>query len=748
MANQNMVQNLLEELKRRRIMRVATLYVVAFWPIIQILDIASPTLGLSDDIMRWAVLAFMGGFPIVLILGWIFDINQEGIVRTPDNDPTGKAESGSAMLDGKKEAVIVLVLVVVIAGLFFVQFREDTKELATAEAEQADQTFVIETAPIVEPVLDNTIAVLPFVTFSAKAEDQYFADGLSEELLNVLAKISDLKVTARTSSFTYKGSNKNIQEIGRELGVNTILEGSVRRNDINNTVRVTAQLIEVGTGSHLWSESYDRKYEDVFQIQDDISASVVDKLKITLLGGESEAIKSRVSANPESMIAFSMGQSELQKRTHVGFQDAERYFKRAIEGDATYVDAYVGLAQAYALMKSYKSDQVENPIELAQETLDQAFALDPNSGHAWATQGLIYNLKEEMDESKVALEKAIQLSPNYAMAHMWYAQRLEEDEDRLASFKRAFELDPMSPVAGYNVAQTTMMMGREVEAMEVFSKIIEADPFYSRAYNLVAMMSSRHGRLADAVTNYQKEYDLSPSAEPAGNLAYLHSLLGNGDEADKWIAKVVEYAEEDTGWHNLLRYVRYASEGDYINARQYLIKLKDVEGNDKGLMMTSVFANFWLDDMTATLNNWQKVEQSGVVIGELDKNSGNMDFILYAAFSAAQAYKLNGDTEKLNVLVAGIEKQLEAWNGSPFFQDDYYYFQSLKSLIQDQDQLALISLQRAIDEGFRNHWLLKTNPIFQQIEDRNEFKTMVAALDTKLQLMRDQLNFEASFASM
>ena len=229
---------------------------------IQIADILTPAIGLPDASMTYLLIAFAAGFPFVIALSCVFDLNKGGVAVTSE---TANVDE-EPLLPARTESIVVIALSLAIVALFALQY------VSPDEAAADTSVATIEEAP------PRSIAVLPFATFSSDSNDSYFADGLTEELLNALARVNELQVAARTSSFAYKGVNKHLQKIGRELGVESILEGSVRRNDVDDTIRVTAQLIDVHSGSHLWSDTYDREYRDIFRIQGDIAGAVVKQL--------------------------------------------------------------------------------------------------------------------------------------------------------------------------------------------------------------------------------------------------------------------------------------------------------------------------------------------------------------------------------------------------------------------------------------------------------------------------------------
>jgi len=286
--NKNHISNIFQELKRRNVFRVGVAYIVIAWLIIQVIETVSEPLSLPEWSEAFFIVALLAGLPLALFFAWVFELTPDGLKKTKD---VSTEESVTATTGKKLNYAIITVLVLSLA--YFLWERQGL-------VEQAEQTAAI--GGDASEVTYASIAVLPFVNMSADPDQEYFSDGISEELLNLLAKIPNLHVPARTSSFRFKGKNLDINEIAKQLNVKHILEGSVRRADVR--IRVTAQLIEAETGYHLWSETYDRELDDIFAIQDDIAAAIVAALSDTL-GLETDAAP-RVSAaaNPEAYNAY------------------------------------------------------------------------------------------------------------------------------------------------------------------------------------------------------------------------------------------------------------------------------------------------------------------------------------------------------------------------------------------------------------------------------------------------------------
>ena len=710
-------RDLYDELKRRRVIRVGTLYVVVFWPVIQIVDILSPALEVSPDTMRYLLIVFVAGLPPVLALAWLFDVNKGGIVRAA----TGAGRShDQALIRRSVEWLIIGALLVVIAVLFFFQ--------NTMERDPVSPT----SAP---PI--RAIAVLPFVSLSQAREDEFFADGLTEELLNVLSKVKDLRVIARTSVFAYKGVNKPVQEIGRELNVDTILEGSVRRNDIDDRIRVTAQLIDVETDAHLWSQTFEHEFRDVFKIQDEIAASVVEELKLTLFA--SDEIKSHESASPEAMVAYSMGRTGLAKRTRAGIEDAVRYFAKAIEADPNYLEAHAGLANAFVLQIEYADMPEDEYLAKAQASVDQALRMDPDSAAAWAAQGLVYMQAGESQTAMSALGKAMELNPSHAMALMWYGNLLEEPAARREYHGRAFDLDPRSPVTGYNLARDLVTEGREAEAMTVFSKIVEADPNYPNAYKLVAEINEFRGRLGAALRQYKRVYALEPSATIATTIAELYVDMGDVENADEWMKKADTASNERSlEW---LKIRAFVARGDRPAAEALLVPMLDVTDASYEGYVEATLAAYFLDDNDAVITAF---ETSQAMTGDLVrwKTEGNTD----AAIAAAFAYKQAGRDAEAEAVLAETEARLDAMIDQQVrVYPEVWYNKAQIMTIRGDHNMALIHLQRAVDEGWRQHWRPYVDPILHALLEEPNFKPMMDGLAARMDLMRSQLAFDAAF---
>ena len=317
---------LFNELKRRNVFRVGIAYVIAAWLIAQVLQLVFESFGTPDWVMKTVLVLLAASLPVVLFFAWAFEITPEGIKRESEVD---RSQSITTQTGRKLNGAITGVLVVALAYFIFDKFVLDaSRDAALVEAtrqEVSEQAAEIAEAPV---EMDKSIAVLPFVNMSGDQENEYFSDGLTEELLNALARNKELKVTGRTSSFAFKGKNTDLREIGQTLGVAHILAGSVRK--AQNRVRITAQLIKADDGYHMWSDTFDRELNDIFAIQEEIATRVANELMPTLLGDTEGQLVHRDTDNVQAYEAYLRGQYLFERNSDdiKTLQEAERLFEQ------------------------------------------------------------------------------------------------------------------------------------------------------------------------------------------------------------------------------------------------------------------------------------------------------------------------------------------------------------------------------------------------------------------------------------
>ncbi len=487
---------------RRNVARVALVYIIAAWIAMQVVDVMFPALQLPEWTISITAALILIGFPFALIFAWAFEITPEGIKREKDVD---RGQSLTTQTGRKLDFMIIGALVIAVAFLLFDKLVLTGSERQVAQVSAPDQAAETSTR-----VPEKSIAVLPFVNMSGNAENEYFSDGLSEELLNVLAKMPGLKVAGRTSSFQFKGENKDLRLIGEQLGVAHVLEGSVRQSGLK--VRITAQLIDTETGFHLWSETFDRELNDIFAIQDEISASVAAALKVTLFGERGEKVVS--SRGTDSIEAYDLYLQGRYLREHVSsdnIQQSIAVLHEAVAIDPDYAAAWaqLSLSQGRWTGTYTESLQFTQGYAIARRYAERALALDDQLAEAHIALGAsqwVYDFDAVAAEATFL--RALELEPNNIDALGWYGAQTSiagNTDIAIESLKRAVELDPLSILSIDGLATALTLAGRFDESMELQRHALEIDPDVGRIHGRIAFNHLLQGNLADATAEYEKE---------------------------------------------------------------------------------------------------------------------------------------------------------------------------------------------------------------------------------------------------
>ena len=365
-----------QELKRRNVFRVTAAYLALSWVITQVTGAVVPALHLPDSIPSIVVWLGAIGFPFVILFSWVYELTPEGLKRESDVD---RAASITHVTSKRLDYIIISLLVLAIGLFAFDRFlpvgagpARDHPVQDSASDNRAQGALLQKEAGPAIAADDKSIAVLPFVNMSSDKEQEYFSDGMSEELLNLLSQVPELKVIARTSSFAFKGKDIKVEQIAKELNVAHVLEGSVRKS--GNKVRITAQLIRTADSTHLWSETYDRPLDDIFAVQDEIAGAVVEQLKIKLLG----AVPKTRKANPEAYTLFLQAVQLDRQYTQAGLEQSIALYQQALAIDPTYTAAWVGLAGDYAgqAFLGHGPRSADENVRLMRAALNKALSID------------------------------------------------------------------------------------------------------------------------------------------------------------------------------------------------------------------------------------------------------------------------------------------------------------------------------------------------------------------------------------
>jgi len=419
------------------------------------------------------------------------------------------------------------------------------------------------------------IAILPFTNISPDPKDEYFADGMTEELIATMSKVSGLKVIARTSVMTYKGSQKKVTEIAEELGVGSIIEGSVRK--AGDRLRITGQLIDTMSGDHLWAESFDRNLKDVFAIQSEISETVAEALKVKLLSEERSQITGRQTENPEAFTLYLKGRAQWNLRTEDGVNKAIKFFEEALARDPQYTLALVGLADCYSILGVYCYRRPNAVFPRAKELALRALALDDKlaEAHAGLSETMTHYYFDWV-KAESELKKAVELNPNYSQAHAWLGSCLLAAKGRLdealVENRKAEDLDPRSALIASEVGRVLYFSRRFDDAIEQYGKALKLDPNFVLAHKGLADAYSQKSLFPEALAEIQRAVELSKgSLFVLDDAGYVYAVSGKRAEA----TKVLNQLEELSGEMYIPEYGRaaiYAGLGDHDSALRWLSK--------------------------------------------------------------------------------------------------------------------------------------------------------------------------------
>jgi TolB-like protein/Tfp pilus assembly protein PilF len=542
---------LLSRLKQRKVVRWAAAYLGSMWLTLQVLGFFSQTFAWPPLILRSIAVVLGAGFLAVLILAWYH------------------GEKGRQRVGGVELALLAATVGLAGAGVAWVARPTGAIPGGTAAADLPAAAAAQE-----------SLAVLPFADLSPERDQEYFSDGLAEELLHALARLPGLRVAARTSSFSFKGQNVAVDSVARALRVTHVLEGSVR--SAGGRIRVSTNLVNAATGYRLWSETYDRELTDIFRIQDEIARAIVVALQLQLSPGQAGPLVLEETSDPEALKLYLRGRHAWNRRMLPSIRAAIEYFQQAVERDPGYARGWAGLADAFAIMPAYEGGSPSDWFGKAEAAALRAITLDSTLAEPHAALGFVYTQTGRIMAAEREFRLALKLNPGHATTYQWYGMHLGrtgQAEEALRASRRAHELDPLSPVLALNTAIDLYHTHRIEEAIETFRRLIEVEATFGVAHaHLARALAFRgdmeeagaaaaralqilgfqtHGRaltsagyaLARAgeheqaraiLTELERRVD-SGSINPGGyGPAAIHVALGEYDQALDWVARAAE----------------------------------------------------------------------------------------------------------------------------------------------------------------------------------------------------------------
>ena len=515
------------ELRRRKVVRVAIVYIVIAWLLIQVADATFEPIGLPTWANRLVIVLAMLGFPLACGLAWAFDVTPRGIERTPAPDARSRGTPGTT------------------AG-----------PALGAAAWLAPQPAVAAAASL--PGAGNpSVAILPFADMSAARDQEYFCDGIAEEIINALCCVRGLQVASRTSSFQFKGRAADVREIGRSLGVTAVLEGSVRRSE--ERVRITAQLVSSSDGFHLWSESFDRRLEDIFATQSEIARNIVSALRSSLTREEEELIERGGTRNPQAYEYYLRGRQLHNEHSDTTIRQAIGLFRRAIESDPQFAKAHAGLAMALASAIFWRMGVPSGAMDEAMRAAKRAEELVPDLPEAWLAQGNLYSASLRPAEADRAFEKALQANPDsFDVLHLYarHAFSAGQTAKSIELFERAQRVAPQDYQIAALLAGSVRKLGDEQRtlsadraAIALLERRIELYPDDTRALHLAAGVYAKLGQRERAMTVAERALALRPREfATLYNVACAYAHLGEKERALAILEGLSEIGQGSFDW--------------------------------------------------------------------------------------------------------------------------------------------------------------------------------------------------------
>jgi TolB-like protein/Flp pilus assembly protein TadD len=561
------------ELQRRHVYKVGAAYVVGGWLLVQVVTQVFPIFEISSLAQRIIVLVIVAGFPVTLVLSWLFDITSQGIVRTGKVPPTGEAPGVQRERRGadRKLNYILGALLLAAVGYFaaerlgFIGSGQKTSGTATA-------------------MNQKSIAVLPFDNLSRDPDNAFFAEGVQDEILTRLAKVADLKVIARTSTQKFKSAPENLSDIAKQLGVLNILEGSVQK--VNDQVRVNVQLINALTNAHLWAEIYDRKLTDIFSVESDIAKTIADALQAKLTGSEMRAMTTAPTEDPVAHELYLKGRHFWGLRGE-NLLNAVEFYNQAIARDLNYALAYAGLGETYILLPYYTGADPKEARTKARAAALKALELNPNLAEAHNALAKIH-YTDDIDLQRAAGEhqRAIELNPNYASAHHWLGNGplsgLGRLDEAIAEGMRSVELDPLSAINLVDLADTYMYARRFKEAEATMKKALEIDPAFAYAHWIYGMILQVSGDLEGARKQFATARARENDVQAIASRGQLGAIMGRREEATQALATLEELGKHQyvESYYRALLYISLGQKEAAISALEQAYAEHD--GDDIG----------------------------------------------------------------------------------------------------------------------------------------------------------------------
>ena len=729
--------SLFAELKRRNVFKVGIAYAITAWLLIQVADILLESIGSPPWVMQTLFVVLGVGFVIALFFAWAFELTPEGVKREKDVD---RSQSITPQTGQKLNRAIITVLVIALG--YFVADKFYLSKPAAVETESVAATSAEE---VQKP--PQAIAVLPFVDMSAAGDNEYFSDGLTEELLNILAKIHELRVAGRTSSFAFKGKNEDLRSIGEKLNVDTILEGSVRKDNQGNRVRITAQLVNVKDGYHLWSETYDRDLNDIFAIQEEIARKVADALKVTLLGEDEARIASQAVTDMSAYDLYLRGLQQLNGYSFASLNEARATFSRAIQKDANYLPAQLKLAQTWLDLAFTGAVRQAEATEASRPIVTSILAADPGNSDAHVLMARILSYDGDDAQRETELKRALDNDPRNVealreMGRFFYFN----GSDVQKGYEYAIEaerVDPYSVDVLWNLIAYYAFTCQPEMTLPYAQRIAEIQPENPNRYWGPGLSYVMSGQLATSLDYQVKAVGIDPNDYelPAG-IASAWIDLGDPEQAESW-AKLADRLGADQPTPIAARVQLYEYREQYGLAADMAKRALDRD-LDNRMGSNNVLRRIYIASLVRQGNVQQAIDyylgqNPGAFSTPLDLGDSSFSRSEKLLEIAQLIQMQDPASTRASELVDAAEQGMLSLD-ERFLPWQRALDKAAVAAVRNDQPRALEQLYRAYELGLRFRWrnLLLSNIAFNSLHEEPEFKRLVAMLEQDMQRQREE----------
>ncbi|MEM1411082.1 MAG: hypothetical protein AAGH19_01905 [Pseudomonadota bacterium] len=713
------------ELSRRKVLKTIGGYAVGVFVVLQVMDAVVELMPLPGWVPTAIVAALILGFPIVFLLAWRFDITGHGVEQTSDESLLAPAQTFALF------SIMLFATGGLGYGFYQYYMTLDTGDTpaATTFIENDARSF---TAP------ENSIAVLPFTDLSENRDQGHLSDGMAEEILNLLAQVDGLHVAARTSSFAFREPEEDIRQIGRALNVSTVLEGSLRTS--GNRIRLTAQLINVEDGYHIWSQNFDRELTDVFALQDEVASMIAAALVESFDGLVEEAPTTRPQ-NIEAYGAYKEGRELWWRRTPADLELAIQRFGEALDHDPLYAPAYAALADSFVLLALYGDLNPMRAVDRAMPMIEKALALDPESAEALAALGLARMEIGQQDSAESALRKAIKLDDVYVPARLWLSNLLGATgrlEEQTVILQEAMVIDPLNELLAINYADNLSSQGEVEAARELINDLLLIKRDSLQLLRSASLLDLHAGELVRGWQLARQAYDLSPETPSAVyGLSKAWLELGDLERSEALLLEGLALAEENNELNNQY-FQLLLLDGRLEEAES---RVRDAFGDDLDALPDN-FRRYYHHQMGLIHLVGENLPMALVEFEQAIRLSPSKVFDgdqLFALTTAAFLHGAIGDAslaeQRLTEAVAALQRARDVGIDTP----DVYYTQSIIDILRNDFETAVASLQAAYDRGWRQLWLIDLDGRLDPLRSLPAFIELKSNIEGELQAARTEI---------